>query len=65
MDVFCENDLIQMWIMFGDIPIDDEDRILLPFIYWEAGTNRFEIWHWFDEKYSGGVHKLMEDCYEV
>ena len=28
---------------------------------WPVGTNRFDIWHWFDDRYDGGVHTLMED----
>lgn len=25
----------------------------------EAGTEREEVWHWFDEHYSKGVYALM------
>lgn len=28
------------------------------FLDFPVGTNRFEIWHWFDEKYPEGVAKL-------
>ena len=52
-------DIEQLWQAFSDIGIDDQDRITEPFMDWEAGTDRFEIWHWFDEQYPGGVHKLM------
>lgn len=44
-----------LWDKFGDIPIDNDDRILEPFLDWEAGTDRFEIWHWFDEEYPFGL----------
>lgn len=47
--------LDDLWDKFGDIPIDNEDRILEPFLEWEAGTNRFDIWHWFDEEYPFGL----------
>ena len=47
------------WDEFGDIPIDDNDETLESYLWWPVGTNRFDIWHWFDEKYPGGVAKLM------
>lgn len=50
----------KLWSAFGDVGIDDQDRITEPFMDWEAGTDRFDIWHWFDEQYPGGVHKLIE-----
>lgn len=47
--------LDDLWDKFGNIPIDNEDRILEPFLDWEAGTYRFEIWHWFDKEYPFGL----------
>ena len=40
---------------FGEIPIDDEDAILEEFLGFSEGTDRIEIWHWFDENYPEGV----------
>lgn len=61
--VLCQDcykeELENLWSSFGDVGIDDQDRITEPFMDWEAGTDRFEIWHWFDEQYPGGVVKLM------
>ena len=48
-----------MWERFGDVPIDDADCITEKFFQWPAGTNRFDIWHWFDERYEGGVARLI------
>ena len=62
--VLCQDcykeELENLWSAFGDVGIDDNDRITEPFMDWEAGTDRFDIWHWFDEQYPGGVHKLIE-----
>ena len=55
----AEVEIENLWQAFSDIGIDDQDRITEPFMDWEAGTDRFEIWHWFDEQYPGGVHKLI------
>jgi DNA-dependent RNA polymerase auxiliary subunit epsilon len=37
-----------LWAEFANIPIDDEDRIDDQFLDFEKGTDRFEIWHWFE-----------------
>lgn len=47
------------WNELGDIPVDDDGIIQESFLWWPKGTDREDIWHWFDEKYPGGVVKLM------
>ena len=61
-DVWYDEDLRQLWTLFGDIAIDDYDLIMEPFMDWPAGTDRFDIWHWFDKLYSGGVNELAGGC---
>ena len=51
-------DLEDAWEAFGDIPIDDNDLIQQEFLGFPIGTNRFDVWKWFDEHYTGGVAKL-------
>jgi len=41
-------DLEKLWDEFSDVPIDSDDSIDVDFYYWEKGTYRFDIWHWFD-----------------
>lgn len=61
-----QEDLRQLWVLFGDIPIGfADDNIEEPFMDWPVGTNRFDIWHWFDDRYDGGVYKLMVDLEEL
>ncbi|MBN8572692.1 MAG: hypothetical protein J0M05_02160 [Candidatus Kapabacteria bacterium] len=48
-------DLERMWEAFGDIPTNSDDEIELDFCWWEKGTCRFDIWHWFDEKLPNGL----------
>jgi len=45
-------ELEQLWIELGDIPTDEDDNIEVPFLDFEVGTNREEIWHWFEEQNS-------------
>ena len=51
--------LLNLWHDFSDIPINDLDEIETPFLNYPAGTCRFDVWHWFDECWPGGVHELL------
>ena len=46
-------------LIFGETPIDNADAILEEFLGFSEGTDRIEIWHWFDENYPEGVAALM------
>ena len=48
-----------LWEQFGDVLIDDEERILDDFIGFEAGTQREAVWDWFEKWYSKGVAALL------
>ena len=48
-----------LWERFGDIPVNDDGEILDSFMGYEPGTQREEIWLWFDDNYSKGVASLM------
>lgn len=61
-DAFLE----EKWREFVDVPInydnlDSPDGVLeCDWFVFEAGDERIgDVWRWFDEHYSGGVHKLM------
>lgn len=49
-----------LWDQFGDIPMNpDTEQIEEEFLRFPVGTDREEIWHWFDERYSKGVAGLL------
>ena len=52
-------DYEKLWSMFGDVPINNNDEIEQDFLWFPIGTDRFDVWHWFDENYPGGVAALM------
>lgn len=55
-----DKELEELWYQLSDISIDyDTECIEERFMYWEPGTHREEIWHWFDQRYSKGVAYLM------
>ena len=65
MAIYTDEQLEQLWEELSDIPFDESDdydsELVLAndwFIF-EAGTDRYTIWHWFDQHYSNGVHALM------
>ena len=62
IDTLKERDaeLRELWGFFGDVPMDpDTETIEEGFLGFPPGTNREDIWHWFDERYSKGVYSLL------
>lgn len=52
--------LEKLWEQFGDVPMDPETECIEePWLCFPAGTNREDIWHWFNERYSKGVAYLL------
>ena len=56
---FTQRELKILWSIFGDVPINDQDEIEEDFLGFTKGTDRFEIWHWFDARIQGGVAGLF------
>lgn len=52
-------ELKKMWEKFSNIPINDNDEIKQDFYWWERGTYRFDIWHWFDEKFPNEIAEYV------
>lgn len=48
-------ELKKMWSAFADIPANSDDEIEIDFCWWQKGTYRLDIWHWFDEKLPKGL----------
>ena len=55
--------LEELWDDFANVAFDEDDdgRLILSEQWrcFEAGTQREDIWHWFDERYSKGVYALL------
>ena len=47
-----------LWSEFGDVPIDDNDCIECDWRSFEKGTDRFEIWKWFDQFFDVAISEL-------
>ena len=68
MDAICEFDTLAerdkeleaLWDKFGDVPMNpDTEKMEEPFIHFPAGTDREDIWRWFDERHSKGAAYLL------
>ena len=52
--------LEKLWSQFADVPMNPETECIEePFMGWSAGSDREEIWHWFDQRHSKGVAYLL------
>lgn len=53
-------ELERLWDGFADVPMNPEtEKMEEPFLHFPAGTDREEIWHWFDDRHSKGVMYLL------
>lgn len=51
----------ELWEEFEDVIVDDNECIENPWRTFEAGTSRYDIWHWFESFFGVSVAKdLME-----
>lgn len=58
-----DDELKELWEQLEDIPMNPETECIEePYIGFNAGTHREEIWHWFDDRHSKGSTIL---CMEV
>jgi hypothetical protein len=40
-----------LWSLLGDIPVSEDDEIEEAFLNFEIGTDKLEIWHWFEDEF--------------
>lgn len=63
-ELICDAALERRWKELGNVPFDDpgpDSDMVLAEDWWhfEKGTEREDIWHWFDERHSKGVAFLL------
>lgn len=52
--------LERLWSELEDVPMDPDTECLeAPFLHFPIGTQREDIWHWFDQRHSKGVVHLL------
>ena len=56
----------RLWDELEDVPVNPvTECIEQSFYIWDAGTDRSDIWHWFDQRYSKGISALLYPNEEV
>lgn len=55
-----DTDAQSLWDTLGDVPVDDDGKIEEPFLEFPTGTDREEIWHWFEDSFDVSVYKLIK-----
>jgi hypothetical protein len=51
-----------LWKLFGEVPVNDDGITQLQFLEFPMGTDREEIWHWFEDVFGVSVAEdLMGD----
>jgi len=48
-----------LWDMLKDIPVDDDENIEVQFLHFPPGTDREDIWHWFEDTFDISINNLM------
>lgn len=52
--------LEELWAGLEDIPVNpDTEKLELFYYIWPAGTDKKDVWRWFNERYSKGVSYLL------
>ena len=47
----------KLWAQLGDIPVTEDDDFVIEEdgTVFEKGTDKFEVWHWFEETFDVSV----------
>lgn len=56
---YSDVELENLWRDFADVPIDEDERLEEDWFIFKKGTDKEDIWHWFDKKHSKGVYYLL------
>ena len=56
---YNDTELENLWKSLEDIPMNENEQLEEDWFIFSKGTDKEEIWHWFDEQYSKGVSYLL------
>lgn len=60
---YSDEEIVELWHELEDIPLyEDEvgnEYLLNDWFKFKKGTDRIDIWHWFDGQYSKGIYGLV------
>lgn len=47
--------LIELWDRLSAIEVNEDDELEEDFLSFPAGTDKMDVWHWFDERCPNGL----------
>ena len=53
-----DNERDRLWKLLGNVPVNEEGELEEDFLTFETGTDREEIWAWFEEEFNCSIGKL-------
>jgi hypothetical protein len=53
------DELKALWYRLEDIPFDEDQCLSERFHIWEKGTDKYDIWQWFDKRLPGGLGEWL------
>ena len=56
---YNDTELENLWKFLEDIPMNENEQLEEDWFIFPKGTDKEEIWHWFDEQHSKGVSYLL------
>lgn len=55
-----DRELEELWADLADVPVDpDTEKLEDDWFIFPKGTDKEDIWHWFDDRHSKGVGHLL------
>lgn len=51
--------LEHLWDKLTDVPLNEDEELEKRYLHFPIGTEKEEIWYWFDQKHSKGVYYLL------
>lgn len=55
----------KLWEVLEDYTVDEDDNIEKAFLHFEAGTDRFTIWHWFESYFGVSIVEDLESTCRI
>lgn len=45
----------ELWAQLGDVAVNEDDELESPFLHFDIGTNKFDVWHYFEQRFDCSV----------
>ena len=49
----------ELWSQLKEVPVNNEDELESDFLHFEAGSDKFEVWAWFEETFDITLGEIL------